>query len=144
MKILAALVGYEHTFTSWVAKEFTKARNEEPTLQALADRVFPYAKSAIEIGLTLESPAIAAAAAPVLDKIKAGMDVAGGLLYDFGAQPTVASTIATVEGDIGSLETVAGIKNQGTIDAIAKGLSSVNALAAAVTQGIAAAAPAAA
>jgi hypothetical protein len=144
MSLLSTLQSWEHTFTAWAAKEYQAFRNEEPTIVALADRVFPYVKSAIQIAIGFESPAVAVAAGALLDKIHAEVDTASGLLYDFGANPTVQSSLATIQNDIGSLESVAGIKSQQAKDAVAKALSSVQALAAAVAGAIAAAAPPAA
>lgn len=144
MKLLDTLKEYEHSFTAWVAKEYQAFRNEEPSLVALADRVFPYAKSAIQIGLSFESPAIATAAGPILDKIHSTFDTASGLIYDFGASPTVSSLIATAQNDLSTFESVSGIKSTQAKDAVQKALTSIQALASAVTAMIAAAAPPAA
>ncbi len=138
MSIFSTLASYEHTFTAWCAKEWQKFWKAEPSLVALADRVFPYAKSALQIGLSFEAPAVAAAAGPVLDKIHSGLDVAAGLLYDFGAHPTVSGVISTVQSDMSSLESVAGIKSTQAKDSIAKAMNSVAALQSAVTGAIAA------
>ena len=69
--LLQKLEGFEHTFTAFIAKQYQAFRNEEPSLIALSDRVFPYAKSALQIAIGFESPAIAAAAGPILDAVHA-------------------------------------------------------------------------
>jgi hypothetical protein len=141
MKLLDTLSNFEHTFTNWAAKEYQAFRKEEPTLIALSDRVFPYAKSALEIGLSFESPAVALAAGPILDKIHSNFDTAAGLIYDFGANPTVASVLTTAQANLGSFEDVAGIKSPEAIAAVGKAMSSVQALSASVFGAIAAARP---
>jgi len=137
MKLLDILKQDEHNFTAWVAKEYQAFRNVEPTLVQVSDRVYPYVKSAVQIAIGFESPAVAALAGPIIDKIHAGLDTAAGLVYDFGATPTAAGVLTTVQSDMASLETVAGIKSDGAKNAISKALSSLNALVAAVTGAIA-------
>lgn len=133
MKLLDILKQDEHNFTAWVAKEYQDFRNEEPTLIKVSDRVYPYVKSAVQIAIGFESPAVAALAGPIIDKIHAGLDTAAGLVYDFGATPDAAGVLSTVQSQIGSLETVAGIKSDGAKNAISKGLSALNGLIAAIT-----------
>lgn len=136
MGLIDTLKKAEHTFTAWVAKTYQAFRNEEPTIVAISDRVYPYVKSAVQIAIGFESPEVAAAAGPIIDKIHAGLDTAAGLVYDFGATPTAAGILSTVQSDLGSLESVAGIKSDGAKNAISKALSSLGALAAAITGAI--------
>lgn len=130
--LLQKLEGFEHTFTGFVAKEYQAFRGEEPSLIALSDRVFPYAKSAVQIALSFESPAIAAAAGPIFDKLHSSFDTAASLLYDFGANPTVSSALDTATANLATFETAANITNPASVAAIAKALSSVQALVSAV------------
>lgn len=133
MKLLDTLKSWEHTFTSFVVKAYTAFRNEEPTVIAVADRVFPYVKNATQIALSFEDPAIAAAAGPIMDQIHAKIDTAASLLYDFGPHPNVAGALQTAAGDLASFESVAGIKSDGAKDAINKALRSLQAFVASVT-----------
>lgn len=142
MSILSTLSSWDHTFTNWVAKSYQAFHKEEPSLVALADRVFPYAKAAIQIGISFESPAVAALAGPVLDKIHAGLDTTAGILYDFGPSPTVSNSLSILTADLGSLETVAGIKSDAAKNAISKTANSLQALNSAVSGAIQAVTPA--
>lgn len=141
MSLLDTLKNAEHTFTAWVAKTYQAFRNVEPTLIQVSDRVYPYVKSAVQIAIGFESPAVAAAAGPIVDKIHAGLDTAAGLVYDFGATPTAAGILNTVQSDLGSLESTAGIKSDAAKNAIAKALSSLQGLTSAVTGAISATQP---
>jgi hypothetical protein len=133
MKLFDTLKNFEHTFTGWVAKAYVKFRNEEPALVAMGDRVYPYVKSATQIALSFEAPAVAAAAGPILDEIHAKIDTAAALLYDFGPHPTVVNALQTASNDLASFEQTAGIKSDGAKTAISKALSSLQAFVAAVT-----------
>lgn len=132
MKLFDTLKSWEHTFTAWVAKAYVTFRNEEPSLVAMGDRVYPYTKKAIQIGLSFEDPAIAAAAGPIMDTIHAKIDTAAALLYDFGPHPDVVSALQTANADLASFESVAGIKSQAAKDAIQKGITSFAAFVASV------------
>lgn len=124
---------WEHTFTAWVAKEYQLFCKAEPTLVALGDRVFPYVKSAVQIALELEGqPQLCAPAGALLEAIHAKLDTAAGLLYDFGATPTVASSIAEVQQNIGAFEGVAAIKSTAAQDALAKAVNALSALSTAL------------
>jgi hypothetical protein len=141
-KLVAEGAVFEHTVVSWCAKEYQVFRKEEPTIIALADRAFPYVKSAVQIALTLEGQAgLSAAAGPLLDSIHAKADTAAALLYDFGPNPTVSSAITTLQGDISQFASVAGIKSPGATDALNKAVNGVAALSTAIKGAIAAATP---
>lgn len=133
MKIWDTLKSFEHTFTTWVAKQYQAFRNEEPALVALGDRVYPYVKQALTIGISFESPEIAKVAGPILDTIHAKIDTAAALLYDFGPHPTVTTALQTIQTDLATFEQTAGIKSTAAIGAIEKAVSSFNAFVAAVT-----------
>ncbi|HUX43538.1 MAG TPA: hypothetical protein VMV57_02190 [Terracidiphilus sp.] len=143
VKELAATgAAWEHTFTAWAAKEFQAFRKEEPTLIAISDRTFPYVKSVIEIALGFEGQAALVGPAGVLmDSIHAKIDTAAGLIYDFGATPTVASSIATIQSDVASIASVAGIKSAAANDALNKAVSSLAGLSTAVQGALASAPP---
>lgn len=132
MKLLDTLKSWEHTFTGWVAKAYVAFRNEEPSLIAMGDRVYPYVKSAVQIAIGFESPEVAKAAGPLMDTIHAKIDTAAALLYDFGAHPTVVTALQTAQDDLASFEATAGIKSDAAKGAISKALSSFQALVAAV------------
>lgn len=140
--LLQKLKGFEHTFVGYIAKEYQAFRKEEPTLIALSDRAYPYIKSALQIAIGFESPAIAAAVGPLVDKIHSSFDTAVSLLYDFGANPTVASDFDTAIANLASFETAANITNTASKAAIAKALLNAQALAAAIKNSIDAVQPA--
>jgi|GEM_PF-3627106 len=143
MKIFDTLKSFEHTFAAWVAKGYQVFRNDEPTVVALADRVFPYVKSAVQIGLTLEGQgALSVAAGALLDTVHAKADVAAGLLYDFGPSPTVVSAVNDLQQNLGQITSVLGIKSTAAQSAVAKAVGEVSALSAAVQGAIAVVQPA--
>jgi hypothetical protein len=133
MKLLDTLKSWEHTFTAWVAKAYVTVRNEEPSLVAMGDRVYPYVRQAVQIGLSYEAPEVTAVALPIMDEIHAKMDTAAALLYDFGPHPDVVSALQTVQTNLSSLESTAGIKSDAAKSAILKALTSFSAFLAAVT-----------
>lgn len=142
MKLFDTLKNWQHTFTAWAAKQYQAFRGAEPELVALGDRVYPYVKQALLIGLSFESPAIAAAAGPIADAIHAKIDAAAALLYDFGPHPTVLSALQTAQADLASFEQTAGIKSAGAQNAISKALASFGAFVDAIRAATNAAAPA--
>lgn len=141
-KLEAEGAAFEHTVTSWVAKEFQAFHNAEPSLIAISDRVFPYAKSAIQIALGLAGQTVLSAeAGTLLDSIHAKIDTASALLYDFGANPTVQSAVTKIQNDIASVESVAGIKSTAAQAALAKATAGLAALLTAIQGAINAAKP---
>ena len=135
------LKGFEHTFVHWVTTAYQAVEKDLPALDALADRTFPYITSALDIALSYEGPEVVAIANPILAKIQASLDTASGLITDFGATPSAQGILTTVQNDISTIETTAGIKSAKAQDAVSKALSSAQAFTAALTGAIAAAAP---
>ena len=143
--MVAKGMAWEHTVTAWCAKEYQAFRKEEPTLIALSDRVFPYIKSAIQIALQFDGqPTLSGAAGALLDAIHAKADTAAALIYDFGANPTVASAVSDVQQNLGQIESVVGLKSAAAKDAVAKAVNGADALQTAIQGAIAAATPTAA
>ncbi len=143
--LVAKGAAWEHTVTAWCAKEYQAFRKEEPTLVALSDRVFPYIKSAIQIALQLDGQTtLSAAAGTLIDTIHAKLDTAAALIFDFGANPTVATAVSDVQQHLGQIESVVGLKSTAAKDAVAKAVNGAAGLQTAIQGAIAAATPAAA
>lgn len=134
------LVGFEHTFTAWFAKEYTKLRNEEPKIEEIADTVVKYAIPAVQIivGLEAGQPAAQAVGAIANEAVR-DLHAASALVYDFGATPTAASVVSSVKDNLSTLLTDGHITNSTNVANVNKVVSSLGALVVALAPALSAA-----
>lgn len=129
MSFFSTLKNYAHTFTAWVAKEYTKLYAAEPTIAAVADSVFKYTIPALQILVGMEAGAPAAnVVGTIAAEAQSSLHAASALIYDFGPSPTVTSIVKGVQDNIGTLLTAGHVTNPASVDAANKIVNSLAAL----------------
>lgn len=130
MSLLDKFKGYEHTFTAWVTKELQKLRNAEPKIEEIADTVMQYAIPAIQIIVGAEAGQPAAALVGQIGvEAQKTLHALGGLIYDFGATPTAASIVSSVQSNLSGLLEAGHIKNPDNVANVNKVVNTLGALA---------------
>ncbi len=130
MNWLKAIEDAAHTAAQWFLKTFQKAQQAAPTVQAIADRIFPWAKMVLDGVLLAEgSGAITPEANLIMDEINKDLDVACATIYDVGVTPTVSGFIKSVSANISGLVTAGHIKNPGNVALVTNVVNSLNAVA---------------
>lgn len=133
MSFLDSVKSFEHTFTNWVAKEYAMLYKAEPKILQIADSVFKYAIPALDIIVAAEAGQPAAAMVnQIASEAQSALHAASGLVYDFGANPTTASVVAGVQGNLGALLSAGHITNANSVANVNKVVGSLGALAAAL------------
>lgn len=140
MNIFTELKEAEHSTALWFAKQYLKLYNDLPAIDALADRICPWAKLLLQTVVTAEAgaPAGALVAAGVQEAVT-DLDVASAAISDAGASPSVASLLSSTQANLSGLLTAGHVKNSGSVAIVTKIVNEVGSLAQIVT---AAAAPA--
>jgi hypothetical protein len=128
MSFLTALKG----FGAWVAREWAKMATEAPKIEKIADAVLSYAAPALQIVLGALDPPAAAIVAPIIAEIQKDLHVASGLIYDFGATPSAAGILASVEQDLQGLLTAGHIKDPNLQAKVTMIVNTVGSLATAI------------
>lgn len=129
MNIFSKIAGAEHTFAAWVEKELGKLSTEAPTIEKIADTVLTYAGGAIQAIITAEGGAAAGAiVGKVLSAAHSDLLAASGLIYDFGANPTAASMIGSVQTNLSGLLAAGGIKSAPAVTAANKVVTELDTL----------------
>lgn len=102
----------EHTFVAWAEKEFQAIEKNEPAVEKIADTALTYAKMILPTILVAEGDPVAAAIAlKTMNQAQNDMTAVQGVITDVGASPTVASKIASISTNIGTLLTVGQVKD---------------------------------
>ena len=129
MSYLSAL----HTFGAWAEKEIQLIEGKAPAIEAVAASVLKYAGPALQTIVSVEAgaPAGAAVGAVVADA-QAGLTAASGLLYDFGASPTVGSVVASVQTNLSALLSASKVSNPNSVATVTKVVSELGSLATAL------------
>lgn len=134
MSIFSSIVNAEHTFAAWAEKELALLYKDAPKIEAVADTVLKYAGSALQIIVTAEAGnAAGAVVGSVVSQAQSDLTVASGLISDFGATPTAASLVSSVQSNLSGLLTASHITNSTSVSNVTKVVSSLGALATALT-----------
>jgi len=147
MSIFSSIENAAHSFAAWVEKEWKKLYNEAPKLEQVADTVLAYVGPALQTVVTLEAGGPAGAiVGSVIQEAQKDLTAASGLIYDFGATPSIAGILKTVTDNLSLLLSDGHIKNAKSIAAVQRVISEINILYTAISTAIGAskAAPAAA
>jgi hypothetical protein len=129
MNVLAAIEGAAKTAAAWFLKAIKKAQAAAPTVQAVADRVFPWAKMVVDGVLISEgNGAITTEANLIMDEINRDIDVACATVYDVGVTPTAGSFIKALVDNIGALITAGHVKNPANVALINNVVGSLSSL----------------
>ena len=132
--ILTGLEKAEHSTVKWFAKEYQKLYKDLPAIDALADRVCPWAKLLLETVVTASAGTTAGAAvAAVVQQAVTDLDVANAAITDAGATPTIATVLSSTQANLTGLLTAAHVTNSSSVATVTKVASEIGSLAQAVT-----------
>ena len=133
MSIFSSIANAEHTFAAWAEKELTSLVAAAPSIEKVAGPIIKYVGGALQIaaGIELGAPA-AAIVGSVVDQAQSDLVTVSGLIYDFGANPTVGSIVTSVQTNLNGLLTAGHVSNPKSVDAITKSVASLGALATAL------------
>lgn len=139
MSIFSAIANAEHTFAAWVEKELTKLAASVPKIEQIADATLKYVGPALTIiASAAGGPAAGSIVSSVVAEAQKDLLAASGLIYDFGAHPTIASIVSSVQTNIGALLTDGHITDTTSVAAANKVVAELAALAAALSVPVAA------
>jgi hypothetical protein len=116
MSIFKGIVNVEHTFAGWAEKELAKLFKEAPKIAQVADAVLTYVGPALQTVVTLEAGAPAGAiVGQVVREAHSDLVAASGVIYDFGATPSVGSIINGVKDNLASLLAAGHVSNPASV-----------------------------
>jgi hypothetical protein len=123
-----------HTFGAWAEKELAALVGKAPAIEQVAASVLKYAGPALQTVVTAEAgaPAGALVGKSIADA-QAGLTAASGLIYDFGATPSIASVVSSVENNLGALLTAGHITNPNSVATVTKVVTELGSLSTALT-----------
>lgn len=122
-----------HTFGAWAEKELAKLVGIEPKIEQIAGTVLTYAGPALQTIVTAEAGAPAGAlVGKVISAAQADLTAASGLIYDFGASPSVASVISSVQTNLSGLLTAGHITDAKSVGTATKIVTELGQLANAI------------
>ena len=123
----------EHSFAAWAEKELAKIEAAAPTIERVAGTVLTYAGPALQTVVAAEAGAPAAAVVgKVIQQAQSDLTAASGLIYDFGATPSVASIVSGVQSNLGTLLTAGHVTNANSVATVTKVVNELGTLAAAM------------
>jgi hypothetical protein len=138
------LITEEHTFAAWAEKELAKLNQEAPTIEKIADTVLTYAGPALQTVVTAEAGTAAGAlVGKALTTAQSDPIAASGLINDFGATPSVASVIGSVQTNLSALLTATNVVSATSKATVGKVVTELGSLVAAFPVVAAVVAPAA-
>lgn len=135
MAFLDGIKNLAHTFAAWVAKEWTVVYNEAPKVEHIAASILNYAGPALQVVIGLEGgPAAAEEVGKILNDAKARLTAASGLIYDFGATPSVAGLLSTTAANIDQVAQLTSLKNPKSVGVLKGIVTQLGGLATALGQ----------
>ena len=118
-KILNAIKSAAKTTAKWFYGVLVKAQKDAPAVQAIADRIHPWAKMVVDGVLVAEGGgAITPEANLIMDEINKDIDVACTALFDVGPTPTVVTFFQSLGANITGLITAGHVKNPANVTLI--------------------------
>jgi hypothetical protein len=133
MSLFSSIANAEHTFAAWVEKEWTAVYKEAPKVESILAATLKYAGPALQTVVTAEAGGPAGAiVGKVLADAQAGLVAASGLVYDFGATPTVSGVLSTVTTNLSGLLAAGHITNATSVATVNRIVSEINTVAAVV------------
>jgi hypothetical protein len=116
-----SLISLAHTFAAWAEKELQKIEGAAPTIERIAGTVLTYAGPALQTIVSAEAGAPAGAiVGKVVAQAQSDLTAAGSLIYDFGANPSAGSIIASVQTNLGALLTAGHVTNPTSVATVTK------------------------
>lgn len=139
MSLFSSIASAEHTFAAWAEKEWTAIYKEAPKVESVLAATLKYAGPALQVVVTAEAGGPAGAVVgKVIADAQAGLVAASGLVYDFGATPTVGGVLSSVTSNLSGLLAAGHITNANSVATVNRVVSEIN-TAAAVIPAVAAA-----
>ena len=133
MSIFSGIEHIEHTFASWAEKELSKLYGQAPKIEQVASSILTYVGPALQTVVTLEAGAPAGSAVgKVVQEAQSALTAASGLVYDFGANPTIGSIIASVKTNLSALLTAGHVTNPTSIAGLNQVIGELGTLATAM------------
>lgn len=133
MSLFSRIANAEHTFATWAEKELAKLSADAPAIEEVAATVLKWAIPAISIIVGAEAgPAAGAIVSDIGAEAQRDLTAVGGLIYDFGATPTAASAVASVQKNLAALLTAGHITNPVSGANVTKVVNSLGALVSAL------------
>jgi hypothetical protein len=116
MSIFSGIESIEHTIACWAEKELNKLYGKVPKIEQVAGTILAYVGPALQIVATLEAGAPAGVIVEkVVQEAQSDLIAASGLVYDFGANPTIRGIIASVKTNLSALLVAGHITNPASI-----------------------------
>ena len=135
MSLFSSIASAEHTFAAWAEKEWTAIYKEAPKVESVLAATLKYAGPALQTVVTAE---LGAPAGTVVGKVladaQAGLVAASGLVYDFGATPTVSGVLSTVTSNLSGLLAAGHITNATSVATVNRVVSEINTVAAVIPE----------
>lgn len=133
MSIFSSIAKAEHTFVGWAEKELAVLYVEAPKIETIVAAGLKYAGPALQIVATTEAgPVAGAEVGAVLADAQAGLIAASGLVYDFGATPTVGSVINSVATNLKPLLAASKISNPKNVAIVTSVVDNLDSLTTAI------------
>ena len=118
-----------HTFGAWAEKELTLLTGKAPAIEQTAASILKYAGPALQTVVSLEAGAPAGAVVgKVVSDAQAGLVAASGLIYDFGASPTTASVVGSIQSNLSALLSAGHVTNSTSVATVTKVASELGSL----------------
>ena len=112
MSIFRGIANVEHTFAGWAEKEMAKLFKDAPKIEQVADAILTYVGPALQTVVTLEAGATAGAiVGKVIQEAQTDVTAASGVIYDFGAMPSVNSILNGVKDNLAALLSAGHVTN---------------------------------
>ncbi len=133
MSIFANIVAAEHTFAAWCEKEWAIVFKNAPKVESVLAATLKYAGPALQTVVTAEAGSAAGAlVGKVIEDAQAGLVAASGLVYDFGATPTVGGVISSVQSNLSSLLSAGHVTNANSVATVNRVVNELSALVSAI------------
>ena len=133
MSIFTGIENMEHTFAGWAEKELNKLFGFAPKIEQVADTVLTYVGPALQTVVTLEAGAPAGTIVEkVIQKAQSDLTAVSGLIYDFGANPTIGSIIASVKTNLSALLAAGHVTNPTSVAGMNQVIGELDTLATAI------------
>lgn len=129
MSIFSAITSAAHTFAAWAEKALLAVTAEAPKVELVAAAILKYAGPALQTVVTVEAGGPAGAiVGKVIADAQAGLIAASGLIYDFGATPSIGSVLSSITTNLQSLLSASHITNQTSINTVTKVVTELESL----------------
>lgn len=134
MGLFSKIKNAEHTFAAWAEKELAKLNADAPKIEQVVDAVLKYAGPALQTVVTAEAGAAAGKeVGSVIADAQTSLVAANGLITDYGASPTVASMMSSVQSNLSSLLAAGKVSNSTSVSTVTKVVGELSTLVSALS-----------